>query len=143
MRIRDEKPNAFPEELRKGIGALADRTRERILFILTIRDSSYTELQRTLKIRKGSLTHHLKGLMKAGLVRNYSKERLSGPFDSFYTITDFGRDLLEAIVTSFQPIEPQTKLDWRILWTFTASAVSFPDLGGKIPISEPQTIQVR
>lgn len=105
MRTRDEKSHFFPEELRKGISALADRTREKILFTLTVRDSSYTELRKSLKIPKGSLTHHLKTLMKAGLVRNYSKERLSGPFDSFYTITDFGRNLLEAIVNSFQPIE--------------------------------------
>ena len=122
MRTRDEKPNAFPEELRKGISALADRTRERILFILTIRDSSYTELQRTLKIRKGSLTHHLKGLMKAGLVRNYSKERLSGPFDSFYTITDFGRNLLDAIANSFQPIETEPTIFAQAL----SSALQLP-----------------
>jgi DNA-binding transcriptional ArsR family regulator len=105
MRKGDEAPNAFPQELRMGITALADQTRERILLALAIRDCSYTELQKALKIRKGSLTHHLKRLMKAGLVRNYSKGRLARPFDSFYTTTSFGKDLLEAIMKSFQPIE--------------------------------------
>jgi DNA-binding transcriptional ArsR family regulator len=75
-----------------------------ILFNLMIGESSYTELQKSLEVRKGSLTHHLKVLMKAGLVKNFSKGKFSGPYESFYTITELGRDLIQGLNGAFQPV---------------------------------------
>jgi DNA-binding transcriptional ArsR family regulator len=100
----DQKTSGFPEELRAGVVALSDHTREKILFTLMIGDRSYTQLRNPLKVRKGSLTHHLKVLMKAGLVRNFSKGKFSGPYDSFYAITDFGRDLIQGVNGAFEPM---------------------------------------
>jgi DNA-binding PadR family transcriptional regulator len=44
-----------------------------------------------------TLNHHIKALMKAGLVKNYYR-KVEGKDDySFYQITDLGRDLLKQI----------------------------------------------
>jgi DNA-binding transcriptional ArsR family regulator len=94
---------AFPPELRKALKALANEKRENIFLRLTEQGNSYTELMQMTNMRKGSLTHHLKTLMAAGLVRNFSAGRIQGPYDSFYATTGFGQSLVSGILEGIEP----------------------------------------
>ncbi|MDG7034714.1 MAG: winged helix-turn-helix transcriptional regulator [Nitrososphaerota archaeon] len=95
----------FPEELKESLIALSDDNRGKIL--MTLSDAkhglSYTQLLERVELRKGNLTHHLKVLMKAGLVRNFSKKRLRGPYDSYYEVTNFGNRMINAVYSAVLP----------------------------------------
>lgn len=95
----------FPEELKESLIALSDDNRGKILMTLSNakRGLSYTQLLKSVELRKGNLTHHLKVLIKAGLVRNFSKKRLSGPYDSYYEVTDFGSRMVNGIYSAVLP----------------------------------------
>lgn len=67
-----------PDRLSTGLSALADHTRLRILRLLVARPHSQVELARALRLRAPTITHHLKSLRMAGLVRavyNTSSDR--------------------------------------------------------------------
>lgn len=54
-------------------------------------------LELSRPINASTLNHHLKSLMKAGLVKNHYK-KVEGKSDySFYQLTDLGRDFLKQI----------------------------------------------
>jgi DNA-binding transcriptional ArsR family regulator len=97
------KLESFPPELRRAIRALANANREQIFLAMTSEGTSYTQLLRSTKLRKGSLTHHLKALISAGLVRNFSKRNLDSSYASFYSPTDFGLTLVSSIFDKVQP----------------------------------------
>ncbi len=107
-----EKPKTFPPELRRALKALANENRERIFLLLTAEGSSYTELLNQLRMRKGSLTHHLRTLVAAGLVRNFGRNTLQGPYDSFYSTTGFGESLVGGILFGIEPPTPQFEGTW-------------------------------
>ena len=60
---------AIPEVLLRGLKALSDPTRLRILHYLSQEPLSPTELARRLRLRPPTVTHHLQTLRLAGLVR--------------------------------------------------------------------------
>lgn len=97
------RSEGFPLELRKALKALSNETREHIFLNLTEEGDSYTELLRRTNIQKGSLTHHLKTLMSAGLVRNFSRGKIQGAYDSFYAKTGFGESLVAGILGGVEP----------------------------------------
>lgn len=93
-----------PREIVMAIKGLDNAIRFAILTLLSKhQELSFTELNDILKIKKGSLAHHLEKLMNAALVKNYSKKELKGPYESYYAPTEFGRIFLSAIFESLAP----------------------------------------
>jgi DNA-binding transcriptional ArsR family regulator len=105
-----EQPREFPHELRKALKALSNESRERIFLALTEEGMAYTELLDRMHIRKGSLTHHLRTLQASGLVRNFSRGRLQGPYESYYAPTAFGQSLVNGIQLGMEP--PVYQFEW-------------------------------
>ena len=96
----------IPDEIKSAVSALSHNTRWNIIEVLQQSDMSYTELLKTVDIQKGSLTHHLNKLMYAGLVDNYSQGKFSGPYNSYYRLSAFGKDFLEFLLSSVEVAIP-------------------------------------
>lgn len=81
----------------KALEAIASEIPRRILHLLESGDRSFTEVQTTLKLDKGSLNYHMKGLVRSGLVTNiYERRAASSPrLYSYYTLTSFGAYALD------------------------------------------------
>ena len=69
-----------PEQLR----ALAGESRQRIVALLRERAASTTGLAEELRLAKGTVSHHLKVLEKAGLVRVVRTRRVRAVTERFY-----------------------------------------------------------
>lgn len=69
-----------PEQLR----ALGDELRTRLVMLLRERAASTTELAETLGMPKGTVSHHLKVLEKAGLVRVVRTRQVRAVTERFY-----------------------------------------------------------
>ena len=101
---REKYLKTAPREIVMAIKGLDNAIRFTILTLLSKhQELSFTELNEILKIKKGSLAHHLEKLMNAALVKNYSKKELKGPYDSYYAPTEFGKIFLSAIFESLAP----------------------------------------
>lgn len=93
----------FPKEIKEAVSALGYNVRWSIIELIQKNEEmAYTELLRTLNIRKGSLTHHLNRLMETGIIDNYSKEEFGGPYSSYYQLSRFGKDLVTGLLSSIQ-----------------------------------------
>lgn len=106
--------NIFPVELRKAMSCMSDEKRQLIVSRLYAGECSYTELKKDIATTKGNLNHHLSELQKAGIILNYSKQNLSSPYDSYYAIGDFGRDLIDGIFGSLKPSKLITQFEFTI-----------------------------
>jgi DNA-binding transcriptional ArsR family regulator len=94
----DNRQYTIPEELAEAIAAIDSEVRQTIIKLLQAKgELSYTQLQQSTKLGKGSLTYHLSELMKAGLVKNYGKTVIGDPFDSFYSSTHLADRLFDAL----------------------------------------------
>jgi len=112
--------NDLPEELVKIVKALTDETRRGIVLSLFDRDSiSYSQIQNSFQVKKGTLNHHLHILVSSGLIRNFSITSPANPYKSYYAITDFGRKFVEALRQTLEP-----KIVWRIA---TATSTTITD----------------
>ena len=76
----------------EALRALANPHRLKIIEMLSGSDKAFTEIQRAVGLEKGSLTYHMKDLVKAGLVANiYERKVESNPrVYSYYALTSFG-----------------------------------------------------
>jgi DNA-binding transcriptional ArsR family regulator len=96
--VSDVERIDFPEELIQPIKALSNYSRRKMLLSLLERDAlSYSQIQSAFRIKKGTLNHHLHILVSAGLIRSFSSKDPGNPYKSFYTITGFGRKLIEGL----------------------------------------------
>jgi len=89
----------IPHETRSILEAMSEPTRQGLAMMLAERgEFSFNELlQAARPINASTLNHHLKALIKAGLVRNYYR-KVEGKDDySFYQLTELGRDFLKQI----------------------------------------------
>ena len=89
----------IPQETRSILDALREPTRQGLAMMLAERGKlSFTELlQLAEPMNASTLNHHLKVLMKAGLVKNHYR-KVEGKDDySFYQLTELGRDFLKQI----------------------------------------------
>ncbi len=86
MRIEDE-----------AVKALASSHRRKILETMREGDRTFTDIQESLRLDKGSLTYHVKTLVKAGLLANiYERRTESNPrVYSYYKLTSFGAFALD------------------------------------------------
>ena len=89
----------IPRETRMMLDALAEPTRQALAMLLAEKSElSFRELAQFVQpMNPSTLSHHLKALMKAGLVENhYRKIEGSGDY-SFYRLTELGSEFLRRI----------------------------------------------
>ncbi len=99
--------NIFPVEIRKAWECVSDESRQKILSTLLQKsECAYTELKNALDFSNGNLNHHLSELLKAGLISKYFNGDKDKPYDSYYTISPFGRDF---VIGSFNSLSPDTQ----------------------------------
>ena len=114
----------FPSELKRAIKAIDNETRVQLVAeLLKSGELSYTQILNILKIRKGSLTHHLTELAKGALVRNFVKDELRTEYESFYSLTKFGESFIEALHATLYPSAQYSGLP-RI--AYNIDPLSFP-----------------
>ncbi len=105
-----EQPPTIPVEIKRAVTGLDHDERWRIVdMLLRQGEIRYAVLQRALEIKKGSLTYHLDQLMLAGLVDNYSREKFQGPYESWYSLSRFGIDIINNLMATLEitpAIEP-------------------------------------
>jgi len=120
--------NIFPEEVKRALDSIADESRQKILSTL-IREYefAYTELKNSLELTKGNLNHHLSELLKAGLISKCLKGKSEKPFESYYSLSDFGRDFIVGTLNALKPstselVELDTERSSATLFNTSANA---------------------
>ena len=93
----------FPIEIKKALTCLGEESRQKIALGLIDEKLTYTELKKEFEFTNGNLNHHLLELTKAGIINRYLRAGEQGSLEKYYTITDFGKDLLQGIFTAFAP----------------------------------------
>jgi len=94
----------FAKPIVVTIEALDSEQRRRILIDLEEAGSlSYSEILQRTGLDKGTLNYHLKKLVAAGLVRNFLRERGASFYTSYYEVSEFGRHLIEGLLSAFKP----------------------------------------
>ena len=81
-----------------ALGSIANEKRREILYLLEKGDKSFSEIQSALKMDKGSLTYHMKDLVRAGVAANIYERRggnSNARLYSFYKLTSFGAYVLD------------------------------------------------
>jgi DNA-binding transcriptional ArsR family regulator len=89
----------IPSETRAMLDALAEPTRQALVMMLAERSElSFRELSELAQpMNPSTLDHHLKALMKAGLVENHYRKIEDNEDYSFYGLTGLGREFLRRI----------------------------------------------
>ena len=72
----------IPDALLRGLKAVSDPTRLRILHYLTQKPSTPADLSRKLRLRPPTVTHHLKALRLAGLVQHSIGSKDEGKYST-------------------------------------------------------------
>ena len=90
----------FPVEITKALNCLIDINSQKIAMSLEKKKSTWEELKKEFEFTNEDQTHHLFELTKAGIINRYAG---SETHDSYYILTDFGRDLLNGIFTAMSP----------------------------------------
>ena len=91
--------NELPLVVRNSIKALSDEKRQSILISLLKNGSrSFTEISEELKISKNNLSHHIKILMRYGLVYNFYNRNENNDKYSFYEISKLGRKFIDTLI---------------------------------------------
>ena len=95
----------IPLEIRNAIKALCSETRQAILgFLLNEGAKSFTEISKNLKISKSKLNHHLKTLMRYGMIYNfYNKNEFKDKY-SFYETSKLGKTIINNLINSITPL---------------------------------------
>jgi DNA-binding transcriptional ArsR family regulator len=117
----------LPREIVEPIKALSDASRRKIVLMLLGRELSYSEIRDSTLIGKGTLNHHLRVLITAGLIRNYGVESPGTLYSSYYAISEFGRTFMEQLQQVLRPrvrkiVETSTTLTVRRTRNFLTSA---------------------
>lgn len=112
----------IPNEIKRAVSSVDSEIRWKILeLLLTNKELSYTELVEKLGIKKGSATFHLSKLKKGSILQNYSKENFESPYDSYYSISPYGRRFTQSLLKSLEPPPPPKE----VFFPVTASQFEF------------------
>ena len=96
----------FPKELRRALKALGDDVNAKIVSILADEEMHFSDLMAKLgtsqvPLMKEELISHLKELISAGLIDNFSRGGITDYETSYYRLTEYGRDLIFGIYEAF------------------------------------------
>lgn len=101
--IMNKQNDLFPPEIVNAMTCFIVDTRQMIFSaLLNNHELSFTEIEK-LGISAGNLTHHLPVMMKAGLIEKHIRSNSQEPFDSFYSVTQFGKDFIKGIFEAMKP----------------------------------------
>lgn len=94
----------------KAISTLSDKTALNIVELLKTHDLSFSQIQKIINIDKGTLSYHIKKLLKSALIVNYYQKKEGTNEYSFYQLTGFAKDLLDNI-SKINPDKEKTKIE--------------------------------
>lgn len=136
----EEYSNEMPLELRRVVGALNDKLRLAIFFVLLkYGELSFSQIMNVLEIPQqysSKLTYHLKKLEKAALIKNeYTKKENSESY-SFYDLTEFAEELLKGLMNTIAL--PESIRNNDAIETKPMEIDNNPYINNKIHISQPE-----
>ena len=100
--------NELPLVVRNSIKALNDGKRQSILIYLLKKGSrSFTEICKDLNISKNNLSHHIKILMRYGLVYNFYNRNEYDDKYSFYEISKLGKVIITNLINLVIPLRSE------------------------------------
>ena len=90
----------LPLIIRNAIKGLCDEKRQGILIYLKNKGpKSFTDITKEFDLSKANLSHHLRNLMKTGLIYNfYKKNKLNDKY-SYYEISKLGKIIIENLIS--------------------------------------------
>jgi DNA-binding transcriptional ArsR family regulator len=92
----------FPKPIARIVEALDSDQRRRILIELEDRDLSYSEIKQRTKLGKGTLNYHLRKLLAAGMIRNFLVDQEISDYNSYYEVSELGRNVIEGLLSAFR-----------------------------------------
>lgn len=97
--------NEIPLVVRNSIKALSDEKRQSILmYLLKSGSKSFTEISKDLEFSKNNLSHHIKTLVRYGLVYNYYSRNEFDDKYSFYEISKLGKVIMNNLIYTVIPL---------------------------------------
>lgn len=134
--------NEIPLVVRNSLKALSDEKRQGILiYLLRTRSRSFIEISKDLKIPKNNLSHHIKILMRYGLVYNFYNRNEFDDKYSFYEISKLGRGLIDTLINFISKKSPKEEEFYDYPITAGESAFTFinyvtgEDVSGWVEVS--------
>ncbi len=96
--------NEIPLVVKNSLKALCDENRQGILiYLLRSGSKSFIEISKELKISKNNLSHHIKTLLRFGLIYNfYNKNKFADKY-SFYEISKLGKRIIDVLLNFLTP----------------------------------------
>lgn len=94
----EEHLKEIPEGVKVAVKALSDDTRLAIIVVLLkYGECTFSQLMETLEIDSGVLSHHLKNLLRASLIKNYYIKKPDSEDYSFYDLTYYGEGFMRSV----------------------------------------------
>jgi len=91
-------------EVRLTFKQLSNDTRLAIvLLLLKNGEMSFTELCESLSIKRNSLSHHIRKLMRAALVHNFYKKKDDTAEFSYYEATNLSQSFVDGLLSVMEP----------------------------------------
>lgn len=94
----EEYVREVPEDVKQAIKALSENTRLAIVVaLLKHGELPFSQLMEILGINSSILSHHLKNLVNASLVKNYYVKKPDSEDYSFYDLTSYGEAFMRSV----------------------------------------------
>lgn len=103
--------NIFPDEIKKAITSLDNDVRQRILSYLILHGrEGYSNLKTKVELTNGNINYHLNTLEEGGVIENIISSELqqNNQVGSYYQISEFGKEFINALYKSLEPTRIQT-----------------------------------
>lgn len=98
MNTIEEYIKEVPEDVKEAIKALSDDTRLAIVVaLLKHGEFTFSQLMETLRVNSSVLSHHLKSLINASLIKNYYAKKPESEEYSFYDLTSYGEQFMRSV----------------------------------------------
>ncbi len=116
----------LPLLVRDLIKAFSDESRQKILIYLKKKGTkSFIEISKELEIPKNNLSHHIKTLMRYGLIYNFYRRNKFADKYSFYEISKLGKKIITSLSNLISPISYELELpSYKIIKPFMDSEES-------------------
>lgn len=129
-----------PEDIREAVKALSDNTRLAIVVaLLKHGELTFSQLLETLEISSSILSHHLKNLVNASLIKNYYIKKPDSEEYSFYDLTSYGEVFMRSV---YGMLDMSQKLEDAIARACLASKSYGLDIGGYTSRSEGVVLEI-
>ncbi len=100
--------NEIPLVVKNAIKALNEEKRQSILiYLLRTGSKSFTDISKDLNLSKNNLSHHIKTLMRYGLVYNFYNRNEFVDKYSFYEISKLGKVIITNLINLVIPLRSE------------------------------------